>query len=199
MNRSRCRWLACCWLILLPYLLSLGCARDKVQSYDDQAEGHPDTRVLKPPPPELLEPEPAVEMEDMEAPRDFATELPEPEPVRKEPAGEVPELQTVYFAFDSAELSDAARRVLDDNAAWMRANPGYQIQVQGHCDERGTVEYNLALGDRRAKGVKGYLVEKWGIDADRLHTISYGEERPLDPSSTDTAWARNRRVQFFVY
>jgi peptidoglycan-associated lipoprotein len=105
--------------------------------------------------------------------------------------------QNVHFAFDSATLSDTARTVLERKAAWLRANPGTKVMIEGHCDERGTTAYNLALGARRANTVKRYLVAL-GIDSRRLATISYGEERPLDPRHNEAAWAQNRRAHFEI-
>ncbi len=99
----------------------------------------------------------------------------------------------VFFGFDSAALDDAAQETLDRQAAWLMQFPDLTVTVEGHADERGTAEYNLALGERRATAVKNYLVAK-GIDPDRILTISYGEERPVDPGHNEAAWALNRRV-----
>ena len=82
-------------------------------------------------------------------------------------------------------------------AEWMRENPNATVTIEGHCDERGTNEYNLALGDRRAESAKAFLTDL-GIDSSRLTTISYGEERPVDPRSDEEAWAKNRRAHFVV-
>ena len=101
----------------------------------------------------------------------------------------------VPYAFDSAALSPMAQSILKRKAEWLNANPGEAVIIQGHCDERGTAEYNLALGERRAESARAYLIDL-GIASSRLMTISYGEERPLDPSSTEEAWAKNRRWQF---
>ena len=87
---------------------------------------------------------------------------------------------------------------LDNAIAWLESHPDVQILIEGHCDERGTREYNLNLGQRRANSVKEYLVGK-GIDPNRLHTISYGEERPIELGMSESAYAQNRRVQFLVY
>lgn len=124
--------------------------------------------------------------------------LPEPEPLRMEAENEVMELQPVRFAFDSAELDSVAQKTLEQDLIWLRQHPGVQVQIEGHTDDRGTVEYNLLLGERRAKTVKAYLVAR-GIPESVLHTISYGEERPLDPGQGEAAWSRNRRAQFLVY
>ena len=95
-------------------------------------------------------------------------------------------------------LRDDARKALDRNVEWLKANPTVRVQIEGHCDERGTEEYNLHLGERRANSVKQYLV-KSGLDAARLFTISYGESRPVDPGHSEAAWAKNRRAQFARY
>jgi peptidoglycan-associated lipoprotein len=108
-----------------------------------------------------------------------------------------PELQTVYYDFDSYNLNSQGRDALKANAQWLTENPTATIQVEGHCDERGTTEYNLALGERRANASRDYL-QKLGVDASRMSVISYGEERPLDPSSGESAWAKNRRAQFVI-
>lgn len=105
------------------------------------------------------------------------------------------ENERIYFAFDDATLTAEAQRILRRKAEYLRRNPGAGLRIEGHCDERGTSEYNLALGDRRAESVKSFLVGL-GIGPGRLSTISYGEERPLDPSANEAAWAMNRRAEF---
>jgi peptidoglycan-associated lipoprotein len=106
-------------------------------------------------------------------------------------------LKTVYFDFDQASLTEEAKLILRDNAEWMRANPTAEVLIEGHCDERGTDEYNLALGERRAMSVRKYLISL-GVDPARLYTISYGEEKPVDLGHNEEAWAKNRRAQFQV-
>lgn len=98
----------------------------------------------------------------------------------------------VYFDFDSAALSPEARTTLERQAFFLRKYPSVAVTVEGHCDERGTREYNLALGERRASAARDYLVSL-GIDSSRVSTISYGKERPVNPASTEQAWAENRR------
>jgi peptidoglycan-associated lipoprotein len=105
--------------------------------------------------------------------------------------------ENVYFDFDDASLSQQARQVLMEKAAWLRTNSDSRVIIEGHCDERGTAEYNIALGQRRAQSIKTFLVNA-GIDPSRLRTVSYGEERPLDPGKTEEAYARNRRGQFRI-
>ena len=106
-------------------------------------------------------------------------------------------LKDVYFDFDRYDLREDAREILKANSAWLKANPAAQVQIEGHCDERGTTEYNVALGSRRAESAKDYLVTL-GTSADRLSTISYGEEVPVCREQTEECWQNNRRVRFVV-
>ena len=106
-------------------------------------------------------------------------------------------LKPVYFELDSSELSAANQKALDDNAALLKRYPSWAVTVEGHCDERGTAEYNLALGERRAIAARAYLVSL-GIAADRLRTVSYGKEFPFDPGHDETAFAKNRRAHFVI-
>ena len=99
---------------------------------------------------------------------------------------------TVYFGYDQSTLTAEGQATLDRQAAFLKANPTIRIVIEGHCDERGTREYNLALGDRRASAARDYLVAK-GVNASRLTTISYGKERPAVGGSNDTSYALNRR------
>jgi len=101
----------------------------------------------------------------------------------------------IYFEFDSSILTSEAQLLLKKKAEWLQNNPQAMSTIEGHCDDRGTNEYNLALGDRRATSAKTFLVDL-GISASRLTTISYGEERPVDPGQNEEAWAKNRRCRF---
>ena len=102
-----------------------------------------------------------------------------------------------HFEFDSSTLTPEAQLTLKKKAEWLQNNPEAMSTIEGHCDERGTSEYNLALGDRRATSAKNFLVDL-GISASRLTTISYGEERPIDPGQNEDAWAKNRRCHFTI-
>jgi peptidoglycan-associated lipoprotein len=104
-------------------------------------------------------------------------------------------LRDVPFEFDSAVLLESARPILDHTADWLRSYPTVTLLVEGHCDERGTVEYNLALGEKRANAAKDYLVSA-GVNTSRIETISYGKERPFDMGHDETARAQNRRAHF---
>lgn len=106
-------------------------------------------------------------------------------------------LETVYFDFDRSMIREDQRSVLLSNADWLKANPKYVVEIGGHCDERGTTEYNLALGDRRANALKAYLVGL-GVSASRLEVVSYGEERPAVPGSGEDVWSKNRRGEFVI-
>ncbi len=140
-----------------------------------------------------------------EAPKPVETprvESKQPEPVdtgSKETSLPKPVLsfQEVNFDFDKFDLRADAREILANHARSLKENPEVMLKIEGHCDERGTVEYNLALGERRANAVKNYLVT-YGIEPTRLQTISYGKERPLDMRSNEEAWAKNRRAAFVI-
>ncbi len=106
-------------------------------------------------------------------------------------------LQDAYFAFDASTLDANAQQALQASATWMKAHPEYQLLIEGHADERGTEQYNLALGDRRANTARDYLVTL-GVDASRIKTISYGEERPFAMGHDDSAWAQNRRAHLVI-
>jgi peptidoglycan-associated lipoprotein len=120
---------------------------------------------------------------------------PTPPPEPPKPAVSATDLQVIHFAYDSFQLDDAARSALDSNAKLLRDNPTLSVSVDGHCDERGTVEYNQALGQKRAEAVQQYLSDQ-GIPSTRFRVISYGKERPVDEGHDESAWARNRRVEF---
>lgn len=114
------------------------------------------------------------------APRDYVT---------------MPDLKDIYFEFDRADVRGDAVAVLDANAAWLKANPGTLLLIEGHTDERGTNEYNVALGDRRARAARNYLIAQ-GVAAGRITMISYGESRGLCAASTEHCWSLNRRAHF---
>jgi len=106
-------------------------------------------------------------------------------------------LLPIYFDFDKSNIREDQRSRIEKNAAYLRENPGVKVRIEGNCDERGTNEYNMALGERRALSAKKYLVNL-GVHEDRLHTISYGEEKPLLRGHDEYAWAQNRRDDFVI-
>jgi len=120
-----------------------------------------------------------------------------PQVAREAETKAVPQLGDIHFDFDKSDIRADSREILQKNADWLQNNPDIKIQIEGHCDERGTAEYNLALGERRAMSTKKYLISL-GISADRIYTISYGEELPIDPNHSEDAWSKNRRAHFLV-
>ncbi len=106
-------------------------------------------------------------------------------------------LRPIYFLVDSSELDDAGRAVASANAEILKKNPTWVVTIEGHCDERGSAEYNLALGERRAAAARTYLISL-GIPENRVRTVSYGKEYPFDPGHTEAAWASNRRGHFVI-
>jgi len=106
-------------------------------------------------------------------------------------------LKPVFFALDSSDVDPLGKAALDANAAVLKQNSSWVVTVEGHCDERGTAEYNLALGDRRAAAAVAYL-RSLGINADRMKTVSYGKEFPFDPGHDEGAWSKNRRAHFVI-
>jgi peptidoglycan-associated lipoprotein len=144
------------------------------------APAAPAAQPVTPPPPmaAAAQPSPAVRP----APKEFAVDA---------------NVKDVFFDFDKYDIKPESAKVLDANAAWLKANPGQLVLIEGHCDERGTVEYNLALGERRAKAAMNYLVAQ-GVQASRFTVISYGKERPFCTERTEACWAQNRRDHFLV-
>ena len=135
-----------------------------------------------PPPPPAAEPVPPAPPARLPSPKDFAP---------------TDALKAVYFDFDRADIRPSEVTVLDGNVRWLQANPDVLVLIEGHCDERGTDAYNLALGDRRAKAVHSYLVAQ-GVAADRLTTVSYGEQQPACRESNVSCWAQNRRAVLVI-
>ncbi len=143
--------------------------------------------------PETLSPE------DIGAPDAFTEETDLPEREATEFGFKVDaSLDSVLFRFDSAKLDDSQLAKADKVAAFLSANPAYKAVVEGNCDERGTAEYNMALGERRAQAVRAYLLSI-GVAEDRVKTLSYGEEKPAAPGHTESDWNQNRRADFAIY
>ncbi len=178
-------------LLLLPILSAGSCQKTKPVSSAAPEAATPKAEPAKPPATETKK----------EVTESFPTQPVTSAPLATEATIEELNrkqvLKTVYFDYDKSDLGEATRETLQANAAWLKANPGRTVRVEGHCDERGTVEYNLALGQRRAASVKDYLVGL-GVDAQRLKTVSYGKERPADPGHDDAARAKNRRAEFVI-
>ena len=161
---------------LILTFLFVGCSKEEPPPPTAEAQPRP---AAPPPPPPAPAPTPL------------------PGPSISQQAFQEFQNQDIYFDFDKYDLRTDARTTLDRKASFLNQNSSVRVQVEGHCDERGTNEYNMALGERRANAAKQYLTTA-GISAGRLSTISYGEERPLDSGHTEAAWARNRRAHFVV-
>ena len=106
-------------------------------------------------------------------------------------------LQDIFFDFDRSDIRDDARAVLQQNAEWMKSNSSTRVQIEGHCDERGTNNYNISLAEHRVQSTKAYLVSL-GVDPKRIHTISFGEDKPLCFDRNETCWSKNRRAHFRI-
>lgn len=110
-------------------------------------------------------------------------------------SGKIDGLSTIFFDYDKSNLTSKAKQTLADNAQWMKKNPKSNLQIEGHCDSRGSIEYNLSLGERRAQAVKAFMVSQ-GVSGKRLSVISYGKEKPLVQGETEEAYGKNRRANF---
>jgi peptidoglycan-associated lipoprotein len=179
-------------VLAVAALLAAGCGgkkRPPAVSTAPPSSGEPAGRPTEVPPPG--EPGPDLRTLGAETARgeDFTPSDAE--------TGEGGPLEDVHFEYDLANLTDHARSVLEKHALWLQNHRGAKVLVEGHCDERGTVEYNLALGEKRARAARDYLASL-GVASDRLRTTSYGKERPLDTGSSEAAFAANRRAHFAV-
>ena len=145
-------------------------------------------------------PAPAPATVPRPAPAPAPTPAPAPAPpamVKPSEFSPNPNLKTIYFDFDKYNIRPDDAKTLDGDAAWLKANPNNLVLIEGHADERGTNEYNLALGEKRAKAAMNYLVAQ-GVQASRVTIISYGEERPVCAEKTEACWAKNRRDNFLT-
>jgi len=151
------------------------------------------TTGTRPPAP----PEPVVEPEPVAVPPEPAVSSTDTSSRSLDDINKQGILQPVLYDYDSAEVSAEGQQILAVNADVLKKNPTWVISIEGHCDERGTAEYNLALGERRALAARTYLVSL-GLTPDRMRTVSYGKEFPFDPNHNEAAWAKNRRAHFVV-
>ncbi len=142
-------------------------------------------------------PAPPAPPPQTETPPTPPAETPPTPPAPTPPAITSSDFQAVFFDFDSYALREDSRQALDGNARTLRDNASVSITIEGHCDERGTAEYNQALGERRSQAAREYLINA-GVPAGRIQVISYGKERPFDPGHDEAAWAQNRRAHFVV-
>jgi peptidoglycan-associated lipoprotein len=181
------------WIVLvLMVFVSAGCAqRATTKPEAEQPQKEQKAEEMKAETPSEAAPE-AQKEAGMEK-----EEMVKSEEAEAVTAGQEGVFKDIHFDFDRYNIQDADRGMLKSVAAWMRKNTSAKLMIEGHCDDRGTNEYNLALGDRRAKAVKDYLVSL-GVPSSRLDTISFGEEKPLCTQQTEECWAKNRRAHFVV-
>jgi peptidoglycan-associated lipoprotein len=154
-------------------------------------------KVVPAPPPPAPAPAPVAPPAPAPAPTPPPTAAPAPPPPAPKEFQPNDNVKPIYFDFDKAVIRPGDAKILDASATWLKSNGTQLLLIEGHADERGTNEYNLALGDRRAKAAMNYLVAQ-GISADRMTIVSYGEERPVCTEHTEACWAKNRRDQFMV-
>jgi peptidoglycan-associated lipoprotein len=187
-------------LLLVLGVVAAGCAKRPATT---SVAAPPPSAPAPAAPPATPAPAPSTPAAAAPVPSTPSTPAPAPAPAattaRPAPAefASIPELNDIHFDFDKYDIRPDAARTLDANAAWLKSNGNQLLLIEGHCDERGTNEYNLALGERRAKSAMNYLVSQ-GVQASRITIISYGEERPLCTEHTETCWAQNRRDHFLV-
>jgi peptidoglycan-associated lipoprotein len=197
-------------LMVLAFSLALfsGCAEKKAVVKDEAATQEQKVAAAQDAAPAVAQQAATAAVTDDEAAKRAKEQAAKDEAARKAAAREAwlkknaealtdLNMQNIYFDYDKSGIRPDARDILKANAEIFTKNSNATIVVEGHCDERGTAEYNMALGERRAQETKQYLVNL-GINASRIETISYGEERPLDNRSIEEAWAQNRRAQFLL-
>lgn len=183
---------ALCASLAASLLLAAGCAKQDLVKKDDAVAPAVAAPAVASPPSAPAAPA------DKTAPPAAPAQAPAPAAAPAPPfgAGELQAaLQSIYFGFDASTLSKEATETLARNAELLMKNPGAVIRIEGNCDERGSDEYNLALGEQRARAAKNYLISL-GVPAERLTTISFGKEKPLNPGHDEAAWAKNRRDDF---
>jgi peptidoglycan-associated lipoprotein len=179
-------WKYAALAMLIVALVATGCSKKQTVKADDAAGTAPAAAEAVKEAPAAGAPAPVVAAKPAEAAPGVAVTQEKPST-----------FADVRFDFDKSDLRDEAKGICQEVAAYMKKNPGAKLLVEGHCDERGTAEYNMALGDRRATSVKNYLVSL-GVPTAALSTISFGKERPLDPGHDEDAWAKNRRAHFVL-
>ncbi len=183
--------------VFLALFIIGGCTPRKVVQQEAQKpeapqvqkteEGKPEAEKITPPAPEMLTEKPVIE-----------TPVVAKKEAEIKPEVKKIEFSDIHFDFDKYDIRDDAKPVLERLASWLKENPKARVLIEGHCDERGTNQYNLALGERRASATKNYLMAL-GISSSRIDTVTYGEERPLCREQTEECWQLNRRAHFVLH
>ncbi|HEX9080414.1 MAG TPA: peptidoglycan-associated lipoprotein Pal [Desulfuromonadaceae bacterium] len=179
--------LTLCAVLGMTALVAVGCAKKEVVKTEEPVKAPTVAPAPQPAPPK-------VEAPKAEEPK---VEAPKPVEAQAAKASEAVSFESVYFDFDKSDLRQDARDVLNKNAAALKADAGIKIKIEGNCDERGSAEYNLALGERRAKSAMQYLITL-GIPADRLSVISYGKEKAHVDANSEAVWSKDRRDDFVI-
>ena len=187
-------------ILLTMSVVLVGCAK-RPATTTAAAPAPTGTGMMTPAPaptptPPAAKPPAAPPAKPMAPPTAAPTPAPTARPAPKEFVS-IPELKDIHFDFDKYDIGPGDAKILDANAGWLKSKPDQLLLIEGHCDERGTNEYNLALGERRAKAAMNYLVSQ-GVQAGRITIISYGEERPACAEHRESCWSQNRRAHFLV-
>ena len=186
-------WIILALAFIIPGLLfTVSCAKKAVKDDTAMAQQAEDQEAMK-----AKEAAEKARQEELAKQRAMEEERLKDQAMAMKEAKDMFMNEDIHFDFDSSTLTPEAQLILKKKAEWLQNNPEAMSTIEGHCDDRGTSEYNLALGDRRATSAKNFLVDL-GISASRLTTISYGEERPVDPGQNEEAWAKNRRCHFTI-
>lgn len=202
MSHRRGNWFLVAPLLILALFL-VGCPKRPVTTVAAvpppmAPPPAPPAPAPAPPPAPAPMPPPAAAAPRPPAPAPApAAPAPTPPPARPAEFMANPNLKEIHFDFDKYNIRPEDAKILDANAAWLKSNPSNLVLIEGNCDERGTAEYNLALGERRAKSAMNYLVAQ-GVQANRITIISYGKERPVCTEHTEACWAKNRRDNFLT-
>ncbi|MDX2083060.1 MAG: peptidoglycan-associated lipoprotein Pal [Rickettsiales bacterium] len=173
-------------LLVLLALISLNACHVKAKKEDLKTENQPNTQLVD----QTLNPNPDQNFQTIDNPQ-------QAQAMNQEQQAKDDEIEVqdrIFFDYDSSELSDAAKKILDTQSLWLKSDDSIKITIEGHCDERGTREYNIALGDRRAAAAKNYLVKTGGINSKRIKTVSYGKERPAYFGTDEETISKNRRA-----
>ena len=186
-------WIFLALTLVIPgFLFTASCAKKAVKEDAAMAKQAQDDEAMK-----ARDAAEKARQEELARQRAMEEERLKEEAGSKQEARDMFLNNDIHFDFDSSILTPEAQLILKKKAEWLQNNPEAMSTIEGHCDDRGTNAYNLALGDRRATSAKNFLVDL-GISASRLTTISYGEERPIDPGNNEEAWAKNRRCHFTI-
>jgi peptidoglycan-associated lipoprotein len=186
-------WIVLALTLVIPgFLFTASCAKKAVKEESMASQQAENEAAMK-----AKEAAEKAKQEEMAKQQAMEEENLKKEAMMKQEAMDAFVNEDIHFDFDSSTLTPEAQDILKKKAQWLQNNADKSATIEGHCDERGTNEYNIALGERRAASAKAFLVDL-GVSGSRLTTVSYGEERPVDPAHNEAAWAKNRRCHFTI-